>query len=58
MGSIYRRRHFKKGKIIQGHVWWIQYPQAGKKIRKSAGSTKMADAQKPDAVAENLMAAN
>lgn len=44
MGSIYRRRHFKRGKIRQGLVWWAQYSRGGKKIRESSGSTKRADA--------------
>jgi integrase len=41
MGSLYRRRHFKRGKVIrQGLIWWIQYSRGGKKIRESSGSAK------------------
>jgi len=42
MGSVYRRRHFKKGRVRQGLVWWVQYTRAGRKIRESSGSPKRA----------------
>jgi integrase len=45
MGSIYRRRHFKKGKAIRlGLVWWIQFSRGGRKIRESSGSSRREDA--------------
>jgi integrase len=42
MGSIFRRRHFKKGKVTQGLVWWVQFSRGGRKIRESSGSKKRA----------------
>jgi integrase len=46
VGNVYRRVHFKRGRRIQGHVYWVQYYRGGRKIRESSGSTKEAEARR------------
>lgn len=56
MGSIFRRKHRKKGKVYFGNVVWIQYSRAGRKIRESSGSTKEAEARKLLNLREGMVA--
>jgi integrase len=57
MGFCFKRRHFRKGKeVLQGRTWWIQYSRAGKKIRESSGSTKLAPAKRLLKLREGMIA--
>ena len=56
MGSIFRRKHRKKGKVYWGNMVWIQYSRGSRKIRESSGSTKEAEARKLLNLREGMVA--
>lgn len=47
MGSIYKRtrRDKKKGKIIEGDIYWVSCYRDGKQFRDSANTSSMAEAK-------------